>query len=111
MNRLNTPQYLKIKKLSRKYHEDVVIQKENELRVKGYRTFCTSNYAHHKRVPDIIAISPDGKVVAVEMESVKPYKSSAESIRRRYDSLLKQEGFFDDVMVEFFVGPKYAAQD
>ena len=58
MNRLNSPEYLKVKNLTRKYHEDVVLVKEKELRQQGYRTFCTSNYAHHFRIPDIIAISP-----------------------------------------------------
>jgi hypothetical protein len=111
MNKLNTPEYLKIKKLSRAHHEDVVIQKEKELRAQGYRTFCTSNYSRHKRVPDIIAVSPEGKVVAVEMESVKPYKSSQEAIRRKYSNLLMQEEFFDKVMVEFFPSPKFNTED
>ena len=99
MNQLKYACVLEIKYLSRRYHEDVVIEKENEFRAKGYHTFCTSNYAHHKRVPDIIVISPDGKVVAIEMESIKPYKASQESIRRKYTNLLMQEGFFDDVVV------------
>ena len=88
MNKLNSPGYLKMKRRSRNYHEDVVLQKEKELIARGYRTFCASNYAHHKRVPDFIAISPDGKIVAVEMESFKPYKSSEEAIRKRYTNLL-----------------------
>ncbi|MGI0091254.1 MAG: hypothetical protein ACREBS_06055 [Nitrososphaerales archaeon] len=76
--------------LSREYHENIAIQKEAELRTKGYRASCTSNYAHHKRIPDIIAISPDGKVVAVEMESLKPYESSSEAIKKRYVAFLKK---------------------
>jgi hypothetical protein len=111
MNRLNTPEYLEKKRLTRRYHEDVVLQKEKELRDRGYRTFCTSNYAHHYRIPDIIAISPEGKVIAVEMESMRRYKSSVESLRKRYTILLMKEGFFDDVIVEGFPVPKFGAQD
>ncbi|MHB1869172.1 MAG: C2H2-type zinc finger protein [Nitrososphaerales archaeon] len=110
MNRLNTPEYLKIKKLTRRYHEDMVLKKELELRVQGYRTFCTSNYTRHNRIPDIIAISPDGKVVAIEMESIRRYKSSVESLRKKYTILLMKEGFFDDVVVEGFTVPKFVAQ-
>lgn len=68
MKNLNSPAFMKTKMIAREYHEAVVVQKEKELRTLGYRTFNTSNYANHYRVPDIIAISPDGKVVAVEME-------------------------------------------
>ncbi len=39
MNKLNSPEYLRIKKLTRRYHEDVVIQEEKEPRKQGYRTF------------------------------------------------------------------------
>ena len=111
MNRLNTPEYLERKKLTRRYHEVVVLRKEKELRDQGYRTFCTSNYAHHSRIPDIIAISPEGKVVAVEMETIRRYKSSIESLRRRYTILLMKEGFFDDVIVEGFEAPRFTAED
>src|SRR5579872_1123927 len=38
MNRLNTPEYLKIKKETRNYHEVIVLKKEKELRDKGFRT-------------------------------------------------------------------------
>ena len=85
--------------------------KEKELREQGYRTFCTSNYAHHHRIPDIIAISPEGKVIAIEMESIRRYKSSVESLRKRYTILLMKEGFFDDIIVEGFAVPKFGAQD
>lgn len=89
----------------------MVLKKELELRAIGYRTFCTSNYTRHNRIPDIIAISPEGKVIAVEMETIRRYKSSIESLRRRYTLLLMKEGFFDDVIVEGFVAPKFTAQD
>ncbi len=111
MNRLNTPEYLRIKKITRKYHEDVVVEKEKELRAQGYKTFNTSNYARHNRIPDIIAISPDGKVIAIEMESIRRYKSSIESLRKRYTHLLMKEQFFDGVIVEGFVIPKLYTQD
>lgn len=111
MNRLNSPEYLKIKRKSRHYHEEIVLHKEKELRAKGYRTFCTSNYAHHNRVPDIIAISSEGKVVAVELETIKHYRSSREAIQRKYTSLLMKEGFFDDVLVEFFAATKFTSED
>ena len=71
MNKLNSPEYLRIKKLTRRYHEDVVIQEEKEPRKQGYRTFCSSNYAHHYRIAYIIAISPQGKVIAIELESIR----------------------------------------
>jgi hypothetical protein len=111
MKRLNDPDFLKIKYKSRKYHEDVVVDKENELRAQGFRTFNTSNYSHHQRVPDIIAISSEGKVVAVEMESVRKYKSSIDSLRKKYTDLLMKEGFFDEVIVEPFVAPNFGAED
>lgn len=40
----------------------MVLKKENELKAKGFRTFNTSNYTHHLRIPDIIAISPREKL-------------------------------------------------
>jgi hypothetical protein len=64
------------------------VRKEKELGDKGYRTFCTSNYAQHHRIPDIIAISPEGKAIGIEMESIRPYKSSVESLRKKYTILL-----------------------
>lgn len=112
MRLLNDPAMLAKKKATRRYHEDMVMKKELELRAKGYRTFNTSNYTRHKRIPDIIAISPDGKIVAVEMETIRQYKSSIEALRKRYTALLMTEGFFDDVIVEGFVVPEFpAAQD
>ncbi len=111
MNRLNTPEYLERKKITRRYHEQVVIEEEKLLRQQGYRTFCTSNYAHHYRIPDIIAISPEGKVIAIELESIRRYKSSVESLGKRYTILLMKEGFFDDVIVKGFAVPRSATED
>jgi tRNA(His) 5'-end guanylyltransferase len=82
-----------------------------ELRAKGYKTFNTSNYTRHKRIPDIIAISPDGRIVAVEMETIRRYKSSIEALRKRYTALLMSEGFFDDVVVEGFIAPEPSATE
>lgn len=111
MRHLNNPAMLRKKTITRRYHEEMVLKKELELRSQGYRTFCTSNYARHTRVPDIIAISSDGKVIAVEMETIRRYKSSIESLRKRYTVLLMKEGFFDDVIVEGFLPPKFTAED
>jgi hypothetical protein len=111
MRLLNDPSMLAKKKLTRRYHEDMVLKKESKLRAQGYRTFCTSNYAHHSRIPDIIAISPEGKVVAVEMETIRRYKSSIEALRKRYTIMLMKEGFFDDVIVEGFLPPESATED
>ncbi|MDA4129805.1 MAG: hypothetical protein OK457_03445 [Thaumarchaeota archaeon] len=111
MRHLNNPAMLHRKKITRRFHEDTVLRKEVELRGKGYRTFCTSNYTRHNRIPDIIAISPDGKVVAVEMETIRRYKSSIECLRKKYTEMLLKEGFFDDVLVEGFLPPKLAAED
>ena len=44
-----------------KFHE-VVSLKEKKLRGQGYRTFNTSGYTRHNRIPDMIVISADGKV-------------------------------------------------
>ncbi len=110
LRNLNSPEFMKIKMITRKYHEVVVVQKEKELRAQGFRTFNTSNYAHHHRVSDIIAISPDGKVIAVEMESIRRYKSNVESLRKRYTELLLKELFFDNVIVEGFVPPNSDAE-
>ena len=111
MRRLNDPAMLARKKITRRYHEDMVLRKELELKAQGYRTFCTSNYTRHNRIPDIIAISPDGKVVAIEMETIRRYKSSVECLRKKYTSLLMKEGFFDDVVVEGFSPPNFRAED
>jgi hypothetical protein len=111
MRHLNDPEMLERKKITRQHHEAKVLQKELELRAKGFRTFCTSNYLRHKRVPDIIAVSPDGKVIAVEMESLHPYKDSIEYLRKKYTALLLEEGFFDDVVVEGFLRPKFDTED
>ncbi|HVB11665.1 MAG TPA: hypothetical protein VNE86_00930 [Nitrososphaerales archaeon] len=111
MRLLNAPAMLARKKITRRYYEDMVLRKELELRAQGYRTFCTSNYTRHNRVPDIIAISPDGRVIAVEMETIRRYKSSVESLRKKYTLLLMKEGFFDDVIVEGFLPPNFSAED
>lgn len=91
MRRLNEPEMLERKKITRQHHEDAVYRKECVLRAKGFRTFCTSNYMRHKRVPDIIAVSPTGKVVAFEMESMHPRKESIEVLRKKYTELLLEE--------------------
>jgi hypothetical protein len=111
MNSLNSPKYLEIKKSSRNHHEAMVLKREREFRAMEYKTFYTSNYSHHKRVPDIIAISPEGDIVAIEMESIRPYKPSRESISQRYTKLLMQENFFDSSIVEFFVVPAFISED
>lgn len=111
MKNLNGAEYIKRKLTTRKYHEEVVVLKEKQLREQGFRTFNTSNYSHHNRVPDIIAISPVGKVVAIEMESIRPYKSSVESLRKKYTELLMKEQFFDDVIVEGFLVPDLSPED
>jgi hypothetical protein len=105
INKLNSPEYQEIKMTARRYHEEVVAWKEKKLRELGYRTFNTSNYTRHNRIPDIIAISSGGKILAIELESVRRYKSSIDSLRKKYVSLLGEERFFDDVMVEGF-GPE-----
>ena len=88
---------------TRHIHEEHVYMKEKELKEKNYRVFVTSNYATHKRIPDLIAISPEGKIIAVEIETVRNYKASIDTIRKKYTDLLLSEGFFDDVLVEGFV--------
>ena len=105
MRQLNDPAILERKKFARRYHEDMVLKKELELRARGYRTFCTSNYTRHNIIPDIIAISPEGKVPAVEMETIERYKSSNHCLKNKYTPLLLKEGFFDDVLVEGFSAP------
>ncbi|MHB1909185.1 MAG: hypothetical protein ACYCQJ_10010 [Nitrososphaerales archaeon] len=111
MRLLNNPDMIAKKKITRRYHEDMVQKKELELKSKGYRTFNTSNYTRHTRIPDIIAISPEGKVIAVEMETIRRYKSSIEALRKKYTHLLMKEGFFDDVIVEGFKVPENTAED
>lgn len=105
MRYLNNPEMLKRKKITRLHHEAMVLRKELELRAQGFRTFCTSNYMRHNRVPDVIAIAPNGKVIAIELESMHRYKDSIEMLRKRYTSLLLEEGFFEDVVVEGFLKP------
>jgi hypothetical protein len=100
MSKLNAPEYAKL--TVRRFHEEVVILKEKDLQRRGYRTFNTSNYTHHCRIPDIIAISPEGKVIAFELETIKPYKCSPESLRKKYTPLLMKDKFFDDVVVVGF---------
>jgi hypothetical protein len=50
-------------------------------------------------------------VIAVEMESIRPYKSSIESLNKKYIALLMKDQFFDDVVVEGFVVPKLDAEN
>jgi hypothetical protein len=100
MRKMYGPEYAKIS--ARRFHEEVVALKEKELREQGYRTFNTSNYTHHDPIPDIIAISPDRKIFAVELETMKRYKSSIEALRRKYTPLLMGDKFFDDVILEGF---------
>jgi hypothetical protein len=78
MRSLNEPAMSERKKTTRQNHEHKVRQKELELGAQGFRTFCTSNYMRHNRVSDIIAISSDGKAIAVELESMHSYKDSIE---------------------------------
>lgn len=111
MRLLNNPSMLAKKKLTTRYYEDMVLKKKLEMRVKGYRTFCISNYTRHNRTPDIIAVSPEGKIIAVEMETIRPYKSSVEALKKRYTLLLMKEQFFDDVIVEGFTVLENLAQD
>lgn len=110
MRLLNQPEMLERKKITRNHHEDMVLRKELELRAQGFRTFCTSNYMRHKRVPDIIAIGPDGNVIAVELKSMHRYKDSIEFLRKTHTTLLLEEGFFDEVIVQGFVRPKFDEQ-
>jgi len=83
-----------------------VLQKELDIRSQGYKTFFISNYARHNRIPDIVTIAPDDRVIAVEMETIRRYKSSAESLRKKYTMLVMKEGFFNDVIVEGFLATK-----
>ena len=108
--RLNSPEMVERKEITRQHHEDTVCRKELELRERGFRTFCASNYMRHKRLPGTIAISPTGKVVAVEMESMLPHKQSIEFLREKYTALLKDGGLFEDVVLEGFLQPKLNAQ-
>ncbi|HKW05107.1 MAG TPA: hypothetical protein VJN71_07410 [Nitrososphaerales archaeon] len=55
-------------------------------------------------MPDIIAISSEGKVIAVEMESVRGWKGRIEKFKEKYVEALMRDGFFDDVLVEGFLG-------
>ena len=112
MRSLNTnPSTLEKKRLSHEFHEQVVARKQAELRAKGYRTFVTSNWgSHESRLPDIIAVSPEGKILAVEMESIRRWKSRIEKFAEEYKKLLLQDGFFDDVLVEGFLGIDWAKE-
>jgi hypothetical protein len=111
MRLLNSPSMIEKKKSTRRYHEEMVLRKEKMLRAQGFKTFNTSNYTHHTRIPDIIAISSDGKIIAVEMETIRKYKSSVECLTRKYRELLMREEFFDDVIVEGFLVPDVIGQD
>lgn len=100
MSKMNSSEYANMS--ARRFHEEVVSSKEKELRGQGYRTFNTSNYARHNRIPDIIAISRDGRVFAIELETIRPYKCSTVSLKKKYTPLLTEGKFFDDVIVEGF---------
>jgi hypothetical protein len=99
----NDKALLEKRKKTRQIHEEQVVKKEKELKDKNYKVFITSNYAKHKRIPDLIAISPDGKIIAVELETIRIYKSSIDTLRKKYTEILLSEGFFDEVLVEGFV--------
>lgn len=47
----------------------------------------------------------------MEMETIRPYKSSVEALKKRYTLLLMKEQFFDDVIVEGFTVLENLAQD
>lgn len=100
LSKMNSQEYANL--TPRRFHEAVVAMKEKELRAQGFRTFNTSNYTPHKRIPDIIAITPEGKILAVELETLRRYKSSVSSLGKKYTPLLMQNKFFDDVLVEGF---------
>lgn len=102
-NMWNDKSLLEKRMKTRQLHEEHVLMKERELKDKNYKVFVTSNYAHHKRIPDLIAINPEGKVIAIEIETIRKYKASIDTLRKRYTDLLLIEGFFDDVLVEGFV--------
>lgn len=81
---LDDLEILERKKITRLHHETTVLRKELELRGQKFRTFCTSNYVRHKGVRDIIAIVPNGKVIAIELESTHRYKDGREVLRKRH---------------------------
>ncbi len=56
-------------------------------------------------------ISPDGNVVLVEMETIREYKSTVESLRKRYNAMLLGEVFFDEVIAEGFVPAKFTTEN
>lgn len=97
------PEFLEKRQISRQKHEKKVQEKAKEYREKGFKVFETSNYSHHRRIPDLIVISPKGKIIAIELESLKIYKPSLETLRKRYTNELMTEGFFDEVIVIPFV--------
>lgn len=99
----NDKSLLEKRKKTRQIHEEHVLMKEKELKDKNYRVFVTSNYANHKRIPDLIAIDKDGRIIAIEIETIRTYKASIDTLRKKYTDLLLSEGFFDDVLVEGFV--------
>ncbi len=54
------------------------------MRAEGFRTCNASNYSKHKSIHDFIAVSPDDKVIVVEMESISRCKSRVDSLRKKY---------------------------
>ena len=87
----------------RKRHREEIKRKYNELKNSGYRVLITSCDSKLGKVPDLIAVSPDGKIIAIEIESIRPYKASISTYRERCRKILLSFGFYDDVIVESFI--------
>lgn len=86
--------------VSRWFHESVVEAIVGELRNEGWRCYILSEYIKEKRTPDAILF--DGKeMVALEVELLKRWKPSEESMTRRLTDLNGASAFFDRTVVVF----------
>jgi hypothetical protein len=94
------PKVLQRRKESRKFHDLVVAWLAKELRAEGMRVFVLSEYIKEPRTPD--AIVYDGsRLLALEVETEKPWKPSHASTEERLERLNAKCGFFDKTKVVF----------
>ena len=86
--------FLQKRKCSRRVHEQKVKEILKRLRNDGKRVFPLD----YEKQPDLILFE-NGKIIAIEVEAIKRYKPSSETIKKRYESRHKEHGFFDEVKI------------
>jgi hypothetical protein len=91
------PEFLKKREDSRRHHETTVDEIAKIMRNRGDRIYILSGWIKDA-LPDLLVFK-NGKLYAIEIEAVKKWKPSMETMKKRKIAEHTKHNFFDEILL------------